>query len=216
MNEATTRIDPAEHLWLAKQCVSNFIRKHPGYYDKDIREDMFQTACLAMTLAAKKYRETRCKWTTYAYSYMEGYLKDFVSKNRLVHVPRYLIDHRRSHCRAPGAEGRKVNEQFVRAANHIMTACVEPLKVDKIGGRESESQQEKLDWINTCITKAISHLNRRDRQIIVAYYGLDGSEPRSGTVIGKKMGISRQRVHELMRRAIEIMREALATTEGAA
>lgn len=56
--------------------------------------------------------------------------------------------------------------------------------------------------IRTTLRELVDQLPSPFRQIIVAYYSLDGSPPQTFAAIGKTMGVSRQRIHVLHKTAI--------------
>lgn len=59
----------------------------------DLYEDCFQEGCLGLCLAAERFDESKgLSFTTYASSYIIGYIQTFLRKNTLLKVPRQLID----------------------------------------------------------------------------------------------------------------------------
>lgn len=49
---------------------------------------------------------------------------------------------------------------------------------------------------------ALSHLEKKEREVIIARYGLDGKKPRTLDQIGIKYGVTRQRIQDIEKRAI--------------
>ncbi len=66
-----------------------------------------------------------------------------------------------------------------------------------------ESIKKEIDYV-------LSHLNERERYIIIHRFGLDDNEPKTLREIGKDLGISRERVRQIEMRALKKIR-ALAT-----
>ncbi len=66
-----------------------------------------------------------------------------------------------------------------------------------------ESIKKEIDYV-------LSHLNERERYIIVHRFGLEDNEPKTLREIGKDLGISRERVRQIEMRALKKIR-ALAT-----
>lgn len=56
---------------------------------------------------------------------------------------------------------------------------------------------------------ALDHLTPRQREVVVLYYGLRGSPPHTLEQIAQIMGISRQGVHNLLRRALKTLSRKL-------
>ncbi len=66
-----------------------------------------------------------------------------------------------------------------------------------------ESIKKEIDYV-------LSHLNERERYIIIHRFGLEDNEPKTLREIGKELGISRERVRQIEMRALKKIR-ALAT-----
>ncbi len=66
-----------------------------------------------------------------------------------------------------------------------------------------ESIKKEIDYV-------LSHLNDREKYIIIHRFGLDDNEPKTLREIGKDLGISRERVRQIEMRALKKIR-ALAT-----
>ena len=56
-------------------------------------------------------------------------------------------------------------------------------------------------------------LDDRERKIIFERYGLDGGEPKTLEEIGKKFGVTRERIRQLQNMALAKLRRALAKRE---
>ena len=59
----------------------------------------------------------------------------------------------------------------------------------------------------------ISQLDERERKIIAARFGLDGSDPITLEEVGVKFGVTRERIRQLQNIALSKMRKALAKRE---
>jgi len=60
---------------------------------------------------------------------------------------------------------------------------------------------------------AISHLRAREADILRAYFGLDGKEPRTLEQIGEQMGVTRERVRQIKQRALSKIRRSRQAKE---
>lgn len=58
------------------------------------------------------------------------------------------------------------------------------------------------DQVDSALRDLVEQLPARLREIVIAHYGLSHNPPQTFAAIGRKMGISRQRVHQLHSRAI--------------
>lgn len=61
--------------------------------------------------------------------------------------------------------------------------------------------------IRRVLLRGMRSLNERDRKILEWRYGLDGSGPQTLRTIGKRLGISRERVRQIEVKALESLRE---------
>ena len=81
----------------------------------------------------------------------------------------------------------------------------EPIEVDKNGNQltlmdiisEGESVDERID----------KFLTRREKEIIIMRYGLDGNMPLTQREVAKKLGISRSYVSRIEKKALLTLRE---------
>jgi RNA polymerase primary sigma factor len=74
------------------------------------------------------------------------------------------------------------------------------------GGVEEESRRELL-------LRALESLPPRDRRVLMLYYGLEGSEPKTLNDIAGMLGVTRERVRQLRDRALAAIRRGNAADE---
>jgi RNA polymerase primary sigma factor len=63
------------------------------------------------------------------------------------------------------------------------------------------------------LSELLDVLDYRERKIIFERYGLDGGKPKTLEEIGKKFGVTRERIRQLQNIALEKLRKALAKRE---
>ena len=68
-----------------------------------------------------------------------------------------------------------------------------------------DSKLEKAELLRA-INENLSHLNEREREVIRLRFGLDGREETTLDEIAKKFGLSRERIRQIERRALRILR----------
>lgn len=56
--------------------------------------------------------------------------------------------------------------------------------------------------VHAAVHAAVAQVSARGRQVLVAHYGLGDAPPQSFAAIGRTLGVSRQRVHQLHRAAL--------------
>lgn len=93
--------------------------------------------------------------------------------------------------------------QVVARANRPQAALTLPEPLD--ARRIAEENLWRRE-VYSALTEALSHLPDQMRQMLVAFYGLDGSTPCSMVVIGKQWGMSRQAVRYWYHNALLLLR----------
>ena len=63
------------------------------------------------------------------------------------------------------------------------------------------------------LSELLDVLGDRERKIIFERYGLDGDKPKTLEEIGKKLGVTRERIRQLQNIALVKLRKALAKRE---
>ncbi len=94
------------------------------------------------------------------------------------------------------------------------TPVVEERKLEEVLEDVRRPTPENLvlrDELYQQLDQAIDHLSPRQREVIVLYYGLRGSPPHTMEQIGQIMGISRQRVHVLHKKALKNLASLLGS-----
>ncbi len=70
------------------------------------------------------------------------------------------------------------------------------------------SEQDEQNMVREQIRHALAILTERERVVITFSFGLDGSDKRSYAEIGRSLGISRERVRQLLQSALTKLRHA--------
>jgi len=64
------------------------------------------------------------------------------------------------------------------------------------------------DGLSLSLYEAMSQLRDREREILEAYFGLDGGDPITLEEIGQRMGVTRERVRQIKQRALSKIRRS--------
>jgi RNA polymerase primary sigma factor len=173
------------------------------------------------------------KFSTYATWWIRQAVQRGVgNKARAIRVPVHVLDRERRLARAEQELAAKLgrpptDEELAKAAKlsrrqlaqvrdaaRVVTSLDRPLGDDDSGSLgdvvavapEHEREGElSVDLREAAVRQALSHLSEREQQLIRLRFGLDGddSRPHSLEEIGRVLGVSRERVRQLERSALE-------------
>jgi RNA polymerase sigma factor (sigma-70 family) len=77
-------------------------------------------------------------------------------------------------------------------------------------------QSQNIQRIRQDVTQAVAELPKADRKLLTWRYGLGDTSTHSLAEIGKKMKISRERVRQLLERALRRLKKIVIVTPGVA
>lgn len=98
----------------------------------------------------------------------------------------------------------------IREAARVVASLDQPIGDDEttvlgdLGARETPELEDQIsiDLRHDSIRQAVANLPPRHREVIALRYGLDDQEPLTLEKIGRRMGISRERVRQVEREAL--------------
>jgi RNA polymerase sigma factor (sigma-70 family) len=106
--------------------------------------------------------------------------------------------------------GTRFSTYAVPAIRHAVWAAVaaaQPVPPRPAGPPPRTAAPEPVEAVHQAQVQAAVHalvaqLPARARQVVVAHYGLGDTPPQSFAAIGRRLGVSRQRVHQVHRAAL--------------
>ncbi len=112
---------------------------------------------------------------------------------------------------------RVIPEENYRMSSFV-TGQQERLNLTGDSRENPVARRESVEHLRALITKASTHLTERERAVIQAHYGTDGSPERTLEEIGRAFGLTRERVRQIESRAIEKLRRFITPerVEGSA
>ncbi len=133
---------------------------------------------------------------------------------------RFVSDHECVPLLHEMAEHLEVSEDEVR---RLLSTARTPLSLSRRVGREQDLELEDLiltvdgeesmqqlsdSELHAQLVTALDRLDKRERAVLHARFGLDGSRPQSLSQIAHTLGLSRERVRQIQNRALTKLREA--------
>ena len=195
-------------------------------------EDIIEEGNLGLIKAVEKFQYQRgFKFSTYASWWIRQSIeRAILNQTKIIRLPVHMAEFIRSYMRAfrklSQSLGREpcVEEIAVKMSKdidqvrHIALVARETLSLETlIGDQADETLNEVLadkhalspeslsDGISRrkCIDAWLSRLPAGERNVIEMRYGLNGDDPMTLALIGKKLGITRERVRQIENQAIK-------------
>ena len=150
---------------------------------KSLRRDpdeVFSICVFAVAKRTKSYDPTRCPWGPYILTYAKQEAKTLLMQYG------YLPDKR---------HGRYAEKPFINPSQ----------VVEHIGKKRDNNQWMRQIEARDFCEKALSILPDRQRDLVEKYY-IDGM---TQTELGKEYGVSKQRIEQIIKQGLKIVRERL-------
>lgn len=202
-------------------------------FDGTDLDDLHQAARLALVLAARRWVPGRAKLATFAIPYMRNAARETARANERLRIPQHrrrvaaraaacATDDELSTGRVPStaalARRSGLSERSIEAANRAVAlgrvgsidglATGDGRELDQgfadpgAGPADLVAASEAGRILGSAVDRI---LGPRERAIVIARFGLDGGGPRTLGSLGQELGVSRQRVHQILHRALRLL-----------
>ena len=175
------------------------------------RSDLFQEGILGLHKAVFRYDASRgIRFSTYAtYWIRQAIRKSLIDKARLIRVPQAIQEElRKEECAMKPTEAERVRR--IMSDTVLFSAGESDDSDDRFAFdvRDDMAQTEALHTqrIPAAVRTALRKLNQRERDVVQRRFGLSGERPQTLEQIGSLMNLSRERIRQIEREALDRMR----------
>lgn len=199
--------------------------------------DLINEGNLGLVTAARRFsRHKKCRFVTYAIWWIrQNILKALEVQTRSVRLPANVFNDLSRMRRAEAGLAQDLGRQptpeeiarrvgcHTRKVTRTLEAVSNPASLDTPRGPGDEEgclgealsdrtvPQPDEPWITESLRRdvgqALKALSERHRTILCLYYGMDTGEPATYQQIGRRMGISRERVRQLKEDAFSKLKQ---------
>jgi len=177
------------------------------------RSDLFQEGILGLHKAVFRYdAERKIRFSTYAtYWIRQSIRKSLIDKSRLIRVPQAIQEElRKAEPKLRPGEAERIRRLMSETV--LFSAGESDDSDDRFSFEVKDSSPPEVTegfhtrTIPSAVGHALGRLNTRERDVVQRRFGLGGARPQTLEEIGSLLNLSRERIRQIEREALDRMR----------
>ena len=174
-------------------------------------EELIAAGNLGLVEAALRFDPSRgVKFVTYADWWIRKTMLHAIQDQApMVRIPRYSQERRRRDAQS----SQLPPYRLAVSLDQPTTSDGDRTLADGLASSDRESDPGELVWSDYArhLRRRLEELTPREREVLVLRFGFLGADPMSLREIGREIGLSRERVRQIERRALDRLRDLLAS-----